>query len=1719
MKTKLSKKLLSAFLAIIMVVTSIPLMGFTAFAADVSAADDANVLNAKAAMQAFQDAIDNPGEILTNVLPAYKAYVNVQAAIDAYKYGTLSAGALKTYYDELNTLTAQVKIFEPFTANQTGSYNTDKNYLDEYYYHQTYNSLLYAEKNTSERKAYVDNLNVNNSSGNNIGVLTEIYYPQVTMLYTGDPNNVPKTTVAMYVAGTKGNNKDRYAYSNILESNVPGLDLAGNWKEDSNRDVQWALCAPGSDIFGKDMNNLTLTKQLSKSATFSWNREEYSYNASNSIEYRGDGTDASGKVQPVLQTTTYNFTTWSAGESAPRYDNNTNVNDCAWAPITIINYKYLIDTLAANGEKMKTVELEKYSEGGLMEYFTAMETATQWNPNDYFNGGSKSDGNVNNYTKCAEDMVMIAQDMNRAYTDLQNSERFEALRSAIDARRSDYNNGIKSEKFEQESYNGFVELYKKAEAIMSSLPTTGYDESKFIDEKGQQIDIVELAEQLKNYVIVTNVYLTDVTELTRVIDEFESYVNIFTAETYSEVAALVAEAKATVWPTPDGLGDYKSLLVQLEVDDPDDPDDPNQLIVNDYTARIIAAIPNLRIDPDAVIMTSEGRYSLNSACDLVNHLPGGHPAENFTNYGALAALVTKATEDGGYRSQLPTTPLMDYNTQYQAYWSTVDEIARAYADLKLSFILMDDGQIARDPQQIKDSMTIAGTRSNQNGRRSAQLGLSISDNQAVLFKTTHEAATLPYGEAYITFGTQADNGYNNNYLDSFTMNATADSNGEIGSTYSEKGKDLTADQKNGDYKGLLSYNGITLTKFEVSDKNYLNTLDFYGKAVDGTVLRERSYLPANDYYTEILATTEGLGQDGPGGAVYARSTNSSLYGTITLRGIANVEVGASPAKVSDLNATLSREEILAAYPSDGNIVDTQVFYASANYGGTFKWHYDVNGASQRYASYAFVNSKNNGDPQQQTYETGATVVDVANYFDFIRFCDRFTALGSEIWDADSWSAFQTALSNAKDYVYEDKTAEQIKLALNPKYSALYTALEGLIPRTYKVNFITKDAKGNDVDNIITVNYGETLNTYIDQINAIDTKTTYTADFCTWTCNDTWALDPAWNFPVEIDINAVVNSDAVYYAVYTATPNLANFDQFNAAKRSVLSLADLTYTVAALEDLASKIDAMTYFTYSPEEQAVTSEQYQSEIDAETRALNVYLSQLKPVSLSGEAYDAATTAAQMRINAAGDIDQYDLVPDFTYFKEVNVGGAIIKAVTFTSENELNEAVANFLNDLNSHIRTYDIYLNDEKITSEPIPFGKTVVVDSDKTVSIVNPDEITNNKEDIDQVNWSYSYDAPSRNGATRPQPKYMTTATSFGFIVKGDAYLTTTPATQDETNFLVTVKASTGNIIDVCSTTGEYTMPSELPSFAYYTVDASNPFSNGAKLGDTITVTEDTTIIVNYIASEAEYQIDVFTTLDDWMNMENMTSEYANYNQKVELSADDAYCWVAAIYDEDTWTSYYTVIYYGDSYSFYAYREYLNDENGEAIVALSKADYDDLVSGQTELVNQYLPDVVFDEDASNVIVDGEGNPILGVSVEGRGGSYSVSSEAPAPAPTVAILTDPVVVTKDGSTATKFSLVSSFSLPEGYSVIESGYLFTKNTDLDSGSMILENSGVDKDIVRMKSSKYTVGNQFVVNYNTTKTFDFKYKAYSIIKNDETGEINTYYSKVSGDFNNAAL
>ena len=614
-----------------------------------------------------------------------------------------------------------------------------------------------------------------------------------------------------------------------------------------------------------------------------------------------------------------------------------------------------------------------------------------------------------------------------------------------------------------------------------------------------------------------------------------------------------------------------------------------------------------------------------------------------------------------------------------------------------------------------------------------------------------------------------------------------------------------------------------------------------------------------------------------------------------------------------------------------------------------------------------------------------------------------------------------------------------------------TVYDKSVSSIMKSTWYTQSSWDNYIDSLLV--YQEYLNNYTllttDAVKSDTEGTTY------------------YEYLYDEDGNSVLESS------YSQLERVADFTEYDTAKAELLAaLTDQKYSVTDLQAIEEAINDLTYYYLSDEDRDGIYDSEQPLIDTETEKLNALTESLVPV-----AYDdlsAAEAAAEMA-ESSRDPDVYDLSTlEFSYTEEVSVGGITVVGFIYPSQAQLDEAVADFLNNIKKQV--YTVYFNGEAL-------GTAVIASSDSYM-VSDVDDVDSPAYDGERtVAWSYSYAAPSRD-YEQTAPKYMITAKSVGFIVKGDTYLTSENAASDEDGYVVKFVTNGGKIFDVRYTTdGTVTVP-QAPNYAFYTFTG---YESDYTAGEEITVTGDTTIVANYTADTSNsYSILVYDGLKSWEEKAPLSDEVYKYNELVDLSSDDAYCWASAVYNEEEGSTDLTLLAYGTSYSFYACRSY---DNGalEGIISLTEAEYQSILTATAGL-ECYL-------------YDGAGNLIEATYDEYDNPVY------PAPVATVSVLENVVPVYDENGNLSKFSMIGTFTLPEDYTIIEYGILFSSNQSAD---LTVENAGNDG-VARMKSSSCTCGSQFVINVKTPSDgspVTFKYCGYAIVQ-DADGNLKTLYSK----------
>ncbi len=1638
MKKRLSKKILAAFLAVMMVITALPMSVFAANGY-VDADTDAAVTEVKNAMSEFKSKLAEPNAAYSNVTPAYQAYVNCQQGLDAYIYGGKDT-ALDGLADKLTAAMNAMTAFTGASAN-TDRYRTTQIFpADSTGY--TAEAYANAYKNVLWLETGIDTSgNDGKAAAENYSAMT-LYYPEATLMYDGvtDP-----ATAIMAVTSGEGDagllgSKNRYVSAIVSESDDLALDA--NWRgtAGNNFDFNWSWLT--------NDNKYNLANSTSASGTTVYQirngRKNYTNKFfanllvfKNGASLFGTGTSAKLKtdVIPVLK---------AHIGSSDNYSNN--INDAAsptvegTTKIHVVNYKYVLDAIKSNGSKMKGVDLNDYSEGSLITYIQAMDTATSFEPSSYFTSSNDIDG----YCRAASNVVST---INSASTSTTNSEAWESLRNAMSAQiRQTYANG--GDKYTADSWATFVETYETVRDYFAALDPASnpFTTSTHYTDADTTNAYVKAVNDAYNG-LKTNVAKVDTTDLVAVIKVFESYdSNFFTADSYNSVLSTVNDVKTAVWGSADNWG--------VPAYAPDD-DDAGKALVDTNLEKLNDAVATLRISSAYNTITTQGTTSLDTVLALESNIADPTDYSNYASFkNALDAAKT-------YYAKLADTDLTDYDTQYDEYTNIVDAVITAYDNLQYSFTKIPDGTVF----------------ANDNSNELTRISLKDNGSQfvegdytgfAFIFRTKHEAIDVDFGKFNVTFGTTVHSRINNS-LDSISIDATApklgdtDSKAHINSAGWTSTPDALSDEQKETYKAVLDTGkiedggkGFFVHGLRYTGNNNFNNSDYKIVTNDGTQINDYDTAIATDL-DPILGETTGSSQSPVYGAIFARSNGNDNEAKIYTSGNFGFHIPATEKQ--ELSATTT--------PS------TKVYNMTTRFGAVGTWNCQN---TANYCGYNWYTSEMN-----DTYLTpSVTIVDISSLVELVDLANAKLA-DSQMYTDESWSAFTTALEAAQANLgYSNiKNANALKnfvATIQQRYTNLWNAYDGLEIKTLNLTFNYKDANAADASTVVTVKYGNNVTeTAADQFNTIETPNyvdgSYTYSFTGW--------DPTF------DPDASVTEDATYTAQYDTTLNAANWDAFNAAKNALVDkIVDNKFTAAALENVASELAKLTYFDYTDDQKADVMADVQTAIDAETATLTSLAASLVEVNIETSAADALK---QMQTEKGyTDEDIYDdLSKTFADTKDVTVADKTVKGFLYDSQSALDAAITDALNGIK--VKTYDIYLNGSVIGN--VAYGTSVSVDANGAITTGTTVE----KKEGANYAWNYSYAAPS-NDNTATTPKYMITAPTFGFVVKGTTYLTTKAVDDAASGYTVTIKSSiNGKTLEVITTEadGTFTMPTI--SVPFYTFDS---FDNGVAPGEKATVSENTTITANFKPVEdttEKYTVYVFNSIDDFEMASNATVyEDLAYNELVEVSIPGAYAIVKSVLNENYMATENTVLTYGDKYSFYVESSYYEDDAAGgsivAIVGLTQEEYQNYQSSESE----------------RHLFDGQGNQIVPSTAE----LYKD------PQADVVTREEPVYTTD----LAKFSLIGTFVAPEGYSMVESGFLFTINDT--TTDMTVENVGTDG-IRRLKASKYTVGNQFVINIkNPTAEHNFKYTAYSVMQKADGTRVTVYGKTIStsnaGNVNN---
>ena len=1191
---------------------------------------------------------------------------------------------------------------------------------------------------------------------------------------------------------------------------------------------------------------------------------------------------------------------------------------------------------------------------------------------------------------CATDISNAKTALTTAQNALTaDDDSYDQLRNVIELTKATYAAGNDMGAYTDASWTTFKNAYEAAYTAIMAVES-GYQPNGTVTSIATDLQAAydALLKELEDNHVDTTALVAAITKA----NSMDTYATYFSDESYANLGNVVSVAKAAVWGNEEHYGVPAYTLTKT---------DENTQIVADQTAAVLAAIPALRINHDLHITSGTHYVSWNSILTSYEALDGA----KYANFGDLVTAVSAAKlEMAALDDKEFTTPeqlLADYT-------AILEKVLTAYDALEYSFTELPNATVATNPEHLivgsPNSKSSSGSMVNSADiSGSVALGFSFPNN-GVYIRTSHEATTFNLGDMMLFFGSWRDY---DQYLLFFNLNDTvtdSDSTGELvgravaaGQTPSLKDTDVDeyVTKKNIVPGNAVKTSGTTAATWELKDLYAVevdNKTDAFAVDSNGNRINTKS-TNVLDIATSVPSNTQGtqnaLFLHGKGG--------SDNYG-------GNTYVGAYTMSVAKDNATTTL--------TTTTVPTKKTYTVSASVGAVTRLCY------QPFSAWCTLRH------DVQSYSVTATVVDMAYLFDLISQCSAIT--DSNKYTEASWTKFDTALRAAKaQMAYTTMTADELLTEAKTRYTNLLRAYNALELNTFNLTFNYKDANGDDATTTVkNVVYGSNLKEQADTVTVTDYKKSgYSYTFTGW--------DP------QITDAMLVTAAGTYTAQYSAKLDNADFSALDAAVAKLTTLADKTYAASDLEAVAALIDGLTYYHYTEDQRAATMGDKQADIDAETAKVNAYSITASTLDLS------AAEAALAKAQDGKDSDAYDLsaIAGFELYKTVNVNGKDIVGITYNDMTSLNAAIQALLESLQP--MTYNVYLNGTLLGT--YNYGARIEVNGDGTVG-TNDDIET--ETGTAKYAWYYSYNSVQVTQTTAA--KYMTTAPSYGFVVKGNTYLTTEKADSDAANYVVTfVNGINGHVFDVVYTTGSVTMPTA-PACAFYTFSG---YDNGAAAGSKITVTGNTTITAQYdVTNIATFDI---TVLD--VNQDSVIEDTFNYNDLVTYTDDNAEIWVK---------------YLGELEG-----SYVNPQTGQT-VTVDQSTFTIVGYGNT-LTVRACESTEYDaytlSDWEGILEDYETCNVLDNDENGAASS-----------------------TRNGivKASTKFSMIGNFALPADAKAVEYGMLFTTAA---GKTLTLENASTDSSIKRLKASKHTGENdnygQYVVSIKSTSlsgSYDLTYRSY---------------------------
>lgn len=1635
----------------------------------------------------------------TNMLPAYNAYVKACAALEASEYGN-NTEATADFDTLAQDLVAKTLRMTEWVDTVTGKYQSKVpsfSYTDaanmQSSWKDFYNNIIYTENCASSNNGSSDDSNPAGLAGEfdtTEGLRVQLYYPNTILLYDGSETGTRMPVMLM------GKNNARKSERFIFRC-YPTTDGAAKFNE-------------GAEFVGNDGAFLSLSKKLNDSQ-YAWkgqdggdhNRLDFG-TARNSTYRIGASSDekfTSYKFANVLDWGSYKgfwngyatgfmvdntgfeyqigqqykggdgigimevATKWAyygSGDSSKIDSSNDTVrgymgSDKLKHHIYVVNYKAIVDATKNADTRQRLANVSNYKEGGLSSVISALSKATSFDVNSV---------TIDNISEKNKEITKFIDDAKATPTADVDMNSYAKLQSEILTSKKIYVRGNADNKnYSEESWTPFETAYNNAVNTVSGFYNKTADTYGIVTKDANTL--YTTLQQAREG-LVLNKTVVDTTVLQYAIDNADAILNnmqYFVDSTVDEpgLTKLISDAKKAVWGQESDYGFDPSKI---------DDTEESRAIVADYLDKIVVEVNKVVIDITAVV--PEYNYNINTAIEAGKSYESAK--DQYGNYNVLASAVTTAEQ---YRDAIPTINARIENQVSVAiknYISVVNAIGDAIAALRPSFRLIETGTMAQRGTVI--TTDFAAARSNNfryhwNHPTDRIYFITDSNEYNETINTTWTAYNVQTGTDFETI------------LDSINVKGdTTTESGELKSGYTTgwgwpSDFSMTQSQINllkGNLGLVVPGMTVTWNNFKVTKRSGAQGLgiDAAGNVVSNDAM--------DTDFTSVLAVTEGLSRR-PGGimaksgeAIFSNNVNFTIPSTTDKALIAENKPSAISARLDSDNLGL-------------------------NMGLVFMWRYAETRVNN-WTGYSYARNMYNLDVGFVNVSTLFRLIDKYEDPAFLATANNYTT--------GSWNALLAAVANGKGEMdYGNMTYDQIVAECDTRYNNILKAQKELTAPASNARLKEIYNKAKDVyDNKRATVKPDCWDAFALAYESAAAK--YTNEYSDLNVRN-------YDESEQDAIDAVAQSleDAYNALIYVA--DFTPVD--NAVKELAASVESKKYTAESIRSLQTALDNLTYYSKTKEERAALyTDLMDLNHDVNSLGKELTISQginkeakttipnlkslLVEAKVDTDALNGAKADARAKKN---DPDAYDqdkiteALNKLNAYEKVTLATESIYGAKYTSQDALDADVQAALEGISLKIYTINV---DGKKYGE-FDYGKEITVPSNDG-----------------KVDWYYESTSPTSSTAK----KYMTTDDAITFVVKGNTDLTTKKASNAQTYKVTYVNGinsipyavdyvPAGKSITV-GTQYDSTTAYTVPQVAYY--DFTNYTANGNVVasGDSLTINANTVITANYKAPDAaagEYQVTVLNLslmgarhkndptitglhYNDELSFTKGAAEGEGYygkdlyydktcyatgspvtetvkqptagrintptNQRedvyawLEINPTDLNAWLTAWKANQFWKTKGATGATGCQYDFKTGIEYFKQANAKVVA--------------------YGTDYTFRVSKPNTVLlavtKTEYTTLMGADYDGFYNKENKFDENGA-----SVTTQDRLVISDG----KFSMVSTFALPDDARMVETGILYSAKTGSKTkfdGAYTLGNVGTANNLIRIKSTAHTVGNQYV-------------------------------------------